>query len=55
MQYADQPDLTEHILNANAQTEGDKLRIVKRSESGKIDLAVCLSMCVYEARKMNLG
>lgn len=38
------PDLTEHIQNANAKTEGDKLRIVKRSESLKIDLAVCASM-----------
>jgi hypothetical protein len=38
------PDLTEHIANANAKTEGDKLRIVKRSESLKIDLAVCASM-----------
>jgi hypothetical protein len=38
------PDLTEHIQNANAKTEGDKLRIVKRSDSLKIDLAVCASM-----------
>lgn len=38
------PDLTEHIQNANAKTEGDKLRIVKRSERMKIDLAVCASM-----------
>lgn len=39
-----EPDLSEHIGNANAKTEGDKLRIVKRSESLKIDLAVCASM-----------
>ena len=38
------PDLTEHIQNANAKTEGDKLRIVKRSDRMKIDLAVCASM-----------
>lgn len=38
------PDLSEHVANANAKTEGDKLRIVKRSDSLKIDLAVCLSM-----------
>ncbi len=38
------PDLSEHIANANAKTEGDKLRIVKRSENLKIDLAVCASM-----------
>lgn len=50
-------DLTEHILNANAKSEGetDKLRIVKKKESGKIDLAVCLSMGNYEAQRMNLG
>lgn len=51
------PDLSEHIKNANAKNEGesDKLRIVKRSESLKIDLAVCLSMASYEAVQMNLG
>lgn len=56
IRYKDEPDLTEHILNANAQQEGDNhLRIVKRQESAKIDLAVCLSMANYEAVKMNLG
>lgn len=51
-------DLREHITNANARAEGgesDKLRIVKRKESAKIDLAVCLSMANYEAVKLNLG
>lgn len=50
-------DLREHITNANAKSEGenDKLRIVKRRESAKIDLAVCLSMANYESIKMNLG
>lgn len=38
------PDLAEHVANANAKTEGDKLRIVKRSDRLKIDLAVCASM-----------
>jgi len=43
-------DLTEHILNANAKNEGDnKLRIIKRSEHLKIDLAVALSMAVERA------
>lgn len=46
------PDLTEHIQNANAKTEGDKLRIVKRSESLKIDLAVCCSMATELAFKL---
>lgn len=51
------PDLRDHILNANAKSEGesDKLRLVKRSEKGKIDLAVCLSMAAYEAERMNIG
>jgi phage terminase large subunit-like protein len=45
-------DLTEHIQNANARTEGDKLRIVKRSLKFKIDLAVCLSMATSLAYDM---
>lgn len=45
------PDLREHILNANAQAseDGHGLRMVKRSESGKIDLAVALSMAMARA------
>jgi phage terminase large subunit-like protein len=48
--------LTEHIKNANSKSEGevDKLRIVKRSESLKIDAAVALSMANSEARRLNL-
>ena len=38
-------DLAAHMANANAKQEGDnKLRIVKRADHLKIDLAVCLSM-----------
>ena len=40
-------DLTTHIRNANGKIEGknkEVMRIVKRSENLKIDLAVCLSM-----------
>jgi phage terminase large subunit-like protein len=50
-------ELRSDILNANAKSEGekDKLRLVKRNQSMKIDLAVCLSMASYEATKMNLG
>lgn len=50
------PDLTEHILNSNAKSEGetDKLRIIKRKEVLKIDLAVSLSMAAYEAARMNI-
>lgn len=49
-------DLREHLLNANAKNEGeaDKLRIVKKKESLKIDLAVCLSMSSFEAQRMNI-
>lgn len=47
--------LTQHIANANAKTEGDKLRIVKRQEHLKIDLAVALSMASYTARYLMIG
>lgn len=49
------PDLKEHILNANAKTDGEKLRLVKRSDLLKIDLAVCLSMAVWEATRLHIG
>ncbi len=50
------PDLAEHIKNANAKMdpEGGKLRIVKRSQGLKIDLAVCLSMASAECLRLNL-
>jgi phage terminase large subunit-like protein len=48
------PDLTEHLVNANAKTEGERLRLVKRTEAGKIDLAVCLSMATAKAMELNL-
>ena len=50
-------ELRDHIMNANAKNEGeaDKLRIVKKSDKFKIDLAVALSMANYEATRMNLG
>jgi phage terminase large subunit-like protein len=41
--------LTQHVLNADAKTDGDKLRIVKRNAHMKIDLCVCLSMAVARA------
>ena len=41
------PDLKQHIANANRKPDDDnKLRIVKRDDNAKIDLAVALSMCV---------
>lgn len=49
-------DLTEHIQNADAQEDKEdrKLRIVKRAEKMKIDLAVCLSMLSAELLRLNL-
>lgn len=50
------PQLTEHVKNANAKSEGDidKLRIVKRAEHLKIDACVALSMANSEARRLSL-
>jgi len=40
-----EPDIREHIMNANSTAEDkDTLRIIKRSQALKIDLAVALSM-----------
>jgi hypothetical protein len=48
-----EPDLSEQIQNANAKTENEnKLRIIKRSHSMKIDLAVALSMANARAVKL---
>lgn len=47
-------DLTDHVTGANSKTEGDKLRIIKRSPTIKIDLAVCLSMAASRAAFWNL-
>ena len=43
--------LSEHVKNANIAVDAQsrKLRIVKREQSLKIDLAVCASMAAYEA------
>lgn len=48
--------LRSHVLNANAKTEGNdsKLRLVKRADSLKIDLAVCASMGLHRARQVRL-
>lgn len=46
------PILREHIVNANAKTDNERLRIVKRAEHLKIDAAVALSMA--SARIMEL-
>lgn len=45
------PELREHVMNANAESdkEGNRLRIIKRAEHLKIDMAVCLSMAADRA------
>ena len=48
------PELSDHMRHANAKTEGDKLRIVKRAEHLKVDAAVALSMAHSEARRLNI-
>ena len=48
-------DLREHLSNANQKAENERLRIVKRADALKIDLAVALSMASYEAARLNLG
>lgn len=49
-------DLREHVLNANRkESDGDKLRIIKRAETMKIDLAVALAMASSEAKRLSIG
>lgn len=49
-------DLRAHLDNANRKLDLDehKLRIVKRADNLKIDLAVCLSMATYRCLTLNL-
>mgnify|MGYP006935472212 CR=1 FL=1 len=49
-------DLRDHIQNANAKIDENdsKVRLVKRMETLKIDLAVCASMGSYELLRLNL-
>lgn len=51
-----EPELTEHVSNANAKVDeqDSKIRIVKRAEKLKIDLAVAASMGSYILLKLNL-
>lgn len=55
IQHDGNATLKEHIQNANAKLEGDKLRIVKRSESMKIDGCVALSMAAYTIDELEIG
>jgi hypothetical protein len=47
-------DLRTHIDNADRKREGDKLRIVKRAQSRKIDAAVALSMAAARCLKLDM-
>ena len=52
-----EPDLLEHMQNANAKIDDQdsKIRIVKRADRLKIDLAVAASMGSHELLRLNLG
>jgi len=51
-----EPELREHVGNANAKVDNEdrRLRIVKRMEKLKIDLAVAMSMGCHEVLRLNL-
>ena len=53
----EQQTLREHVLNANRKPgtlDREKLRLIKRQETLPIDLAVTLSMAVYESLRLNI-
>jgi phage terminase large subunit-like protein len=49
MRHSGNPELKQHLQNANGKTSGEGLRIVKKSETKKIDGAVTLSMAIWSA------
>lgn len=51
-----EPAMREHLNNADAKIDNEdrKIRIIKRVQKLKIDLAVALSMQVYEVMRLNL-
>jgi len=51
-----EPDLRTHLQNADAKIDNEdhKMRIVKRSERMKVDLAVAMAMGSYEILRLNL-
>lgn len=60
LHYAGDPHdaLREHVNNADARiakADNTKMRIIKKTERSKIDLAVCLSMGTYECKRLNLA
>lgn len=49
------PELTQHIINADRKPEdSDKLRIIKRTQQGKIDAVIAMSMSVDRIMTYNL-
>lgn len=48
------PILRQHIINADRKPDDDKLRIIKRIETLKIDAVVALSMAIDRAMRYNL-
>lgn len=49
IQHRDDHDLNTHIKNSNRKPEDDKMRIIKRTLEGKIDLTIALSMAADRA------
>jgi phage terminase large subunit-like protein len=50
VQHKNDPDLNAHVKNSNRKPDDDnKLRIIKRTPEGKIDLCVTLSMACDRA------
>lgn len=57
IQHSGNDEVREHLSNCAAKVpkdEDNKLRIIKKSETRKIDLAVCLSMMCYEILRLNI-
>ncbi len=55
IEHSGEPDLRQHILDANRKPDDDKLRIIKAPRVGaKIDAVVALSMAVDRAMHYNL-
>lgn len=54
IEHRGEADLREHIQNANAKPEDEKIRIIKRSMNQHIDAAVALAMAASRALYYNL-
>jgi phage terminase large subunit-like protein len=53
--HSGEADLEEHIGNCNAEQKSEnKMRLIKKSDSRHIDMAVALSMASAEALRLNL-